>query len=152
MADRFRADFAGASQHIVVRATTRTCTTRSTTCISGCNFALLESRRADAGQINWDGLIQAETVLQLFRGHPAGRRAATLPPTETSFVSELETAGRELHAATDASSPPQVKQAVRRIAACCDPAVADKSALVDTARGLPLMELETGMASIRPAQ
>jgi hypothetical protein len=152
VADRFRADFAGASQHIVVLGDYKDLHDALHDLHFQCyNFALLESRRADATQINWDGLIQAETVLQLiFAAIQRVAARATLPPTETSFVSELETAGRELHAATDASSPPQVKQAVRRIGRvlAIQPSQINLR-LVDTARGLPLMELETGMASIR---
>jgi hypothetical protein len=152
IADRFRADFAGASRHIVVLGDYKDLHDALHDLHFQCyNFALLESRRTDAAQINWDGLLQSEAVLQLILAaiqRVAAR--ATLPPTETGFACELETAGRELHVATDASSLPQVKQAVRRIGRvlAIQPSQINLR-LVDTARGLPLTELETGMASIR---
>jgi hypothetical protein len=152
IADRFRADFAGASRHIVVLGDYKDLHDALHDLHFQCyNFALQESRRADAEQINWDGLLQAETVLQrIFAAIQRVTARATLPPVETGFSSELETAGCELRAAMDAASLPQVKQAVRRIGRvlAIQPSRINLR-LSDTARGLPLIDLENSMASIR---
>lgn len=152
VADRFRQDFAGASEHIVVLSDYKDLHDALHDLHFQCyNFALQESRRADVAQVNWDGLLQAEAVLQriLATIQQVAKRPA-LPPAETTFVEDLATANTELHAAIDASSLPQVKQAVRRIGRvlAIQPSRINLR-LSDTARGLPLVELETGMAGVR---
>src|SRR4029077_21098805 len=90
VSNQFRTNLAGASRHIVLLGDYKDLHDALHDLHFQCyNFALLESRRADAAQINWDGLIQAETVLQLiFAAIQRVAARATLPPTETSFVSE----------------------------------------------------------------
>lgn len=151
-ADRFRQDFTSTSEHIVVLSDYKDLhDALHDLHFQGYNFALQESRRADVAQVNWDGLFQAETVLQRIVTdirEVAARRM--LPSTETSFVEDLETAASELHAAIEASGLPKVKQAVRRIGRvlAIQPSRINLR-LSDTARNLPLKELETGLTGIR---
>jgi TIR domain len=152
VSNQFRTDLAGASQHIVLLGDYKDLHDALHDLHFRCyNFVLQESRRPDAGQVNWDGLVQSETTLQriLEAIHRVAARA-TLPEEETKFAGQLDAADKELQEALDANSLSQVKQAVRRISRvlAIQPSQINLR-LSDAARGLPLAELESGMNSIR---
>ncbi len=151
-ADSFRKDFADASEHIVVLSDYKDLHDALHDLHFQCyNFALQESRRADATTVNWESLIHAEAVLsRILAAIQEVAARPTLAPTETSFIVDLETASCELHAAIDANDLAQVKPPVRRLGRvlAIQPSRINLR-LSDTARGLPLVALAESMAKMR---
>ena len=152
VAAQFRADFAAASQHIVVLSDYKDIHDALHNLHFQCyTFVLLESRRADPAEINWEGLAPAEAILrQIIATIAAVAARPALPASDTAFLPELQTAGAELLAAIDAADPAPLKTATRRISRvlAIQPSRINLR-LSDTARELPLADLEASMAKIR---
>lgn len=152
VAIRFGADFAAASRHIVVLSDYKDLHDALHNLHFQCySFVLLESRRSAVADINWDGLVPADSILQQIITTTGGVVARnTLPPGETAFLTELQAARGELAAALENSDPAPLKKAARRI----DRVLAIQPSrinvrLLDTARELPLADLEASMVKIR---
>ncbi len=152
VAERFGADLAAASQHIAVLSDYKDIHDALHNLHFQCyNFILLESKRADAAEINWEGLAPAEGILRQIIATIAGVAARpALVAAETAFLPELRTADTELAAAIDAGDPAPLKMATRRISRilALQPSRINLR-LSDTARELPLAALEASMAKIR---
>lgn len=152
VAGRFRADFAAASQHIVFLSDYKDIHDALHTLHFQCyNFVLYESRRADPAAINWPGLAPAEEILrQLLATIAAVTARSPLQPADIAFVPELQTAAAELGSAVENADPEPLKKAVRRISRvlAIQPSRINLR-LSDTARKLPLADLETSMINIR---
>ena len=151
VAGRFAADLAAASRHIVVLSDYKDLHDALHNLHFQCyNFLLLESRRDDPATINWDGLLPAEGILQQIITTTGGAvTRGALPPEETAFLTELQTAAAELTAALEACDAAPLKKATRRI----DRVLAIQPSrinlrLLDTARELPLEPLEAGLRQI----
>ena len=152
VADRFGADFAAASQHIVVLSDYKDLHDALHNLHFQCyNFALLESRRSDPAEINWAGLAPAEGILrQIIAAVAAVAARPPLPAGETAFLPELQAAATELAAAIENADPAPLKTATRRISRvlAIQPSRINLR-LSDTVRELPLADLETSMVKIR---
>ena len=151
VAGRFAADLAAASRHIVVLSDYKDLHDALHNLHFQCyNFLLLESRRDDPAAIKWDGLLPAEGILQQIITTTGGAvTRGSLPPEETAFLDELQTASAELTAALEADDPVPLKKATRRIerVLAIQPSRINLR-LLDTARELPLEPLESGLRKI----
>jgi hypothetical protein len=152
VADRFGADFAAASQHISVLGDYKDIHDALHNLHFQCyNFVLLESRRVDASEVNWEGLAPAEHILrQIIATITTVAARPALPAGETAFLPELQTAATELAAALEACDPAALKKAARRISRvlAIQPSRINLR-LSDTARELPLAALESSLTQIR---
>lgn len=148
VADQFRADLAAASHHIVVLSDYKDLHDALHDLHFKCyTFALRESRRGAAEEINWAGLAPAEGSLrQVIATITAVAARTPLPAGETAFLSELETAATDLATAIQTGEPAPLKTATRRIGRvlAIEPSRINLH-LCDTARELPLADLESGM-------
>ena len=152
VADQFRADLAAASHHIVVLSDYKDLHDALHDLHFKCyNFALRESRRSAVEEISWAGLAPAEGSLRQIIATIAAVVARTpLPAGDTAFLPELEAAATELATAIQNADPAPLKTATRRLGRvlAIEPSRINLH-LSDTARELPLADLEAGMVKIR---
>lgn len=152
VADRFDAAFKAASEHIVILSDYKDLHDALHNLHFQCyNFVLRESRRSDAGEVNWEVLgPPASTLGQIIATIAAVAGRPPLPPSETAFLAELQTASTELAAALKTTDLAPLKQATRRIGRvlAIQPSRINLR-LSDNARELPLADLEKSMAKIR---
>lgn len=152
IADRFTADFATASQRIAVFTDYKDLHDALHNLHFQCyTFALLESRRTDASEINWEALEPAQkTLRQSIASIGAVAARPALDPQETAFVSELNSARDEIDAAAENGDAIPLRCATRRIGRvlAIQPSRINFR-LLDAARDLRLKELEESMRKIR---
>ena len=152
VADRFAADFAAASKRIAILSDCKDIHDALHNLQFQCyTFAVQEARRSDPAGITWEGLQLAESVLaQTIATIAAVAARPELPAQETAFLAELKTAHSELTAAIEDTDPAPLKSATARM----DRVLAIQPSrinfrLLDSARELPLTDLEASMVKIR---